>query len=150
MAKPLELIHKLELNEIYPDAIDELEERLKEYPDEVETSVRLGFNLWYVVVENTRMKMNLPTKEYSNRFMNLYNLYSQILLNNADFCWVFGQGINMFWYEFEGATEKLGEELIKRACILDDFYNKFWTEDNNEKIKDRFIGRGIFANYYIT
>jgi hypothetical protein len=53
-------IHALEVSEDYPAAIDALEERLREEPDDAEAVVRLAFNLWYVVAERDGLGTQLP------------------------------------------------------------------------------------------
>jgi hypothetical protein len=148
MSMSLDNIHKLEYVEDYPAAINELELRLKENPNEVETIIRLGFNLWYAVVENDSMEKNLPVKQYASRFMALFYQYQDTLKNSADFCWVFGQGIQMFWFYFPGATEMLGQLLIDNACRLDNFYKHFWKNLPHCLIAERFKGRSIFDKYY--
>ncbi len=150
MSMSLDQIHNLEFSEDYPAAIDELESRLKENPNEVETIVRLGFNLWYAVVENDCLKKNLPVQQYASRFMALFSQYHDTLKDNADFCWVFGQGIQMFWFFFPGAYEKMGQSLIDKACSLDDFYRRFWKGMTHTELVERFKGRGIFERYYCT
>jgi hypothetical protein len=148
MSMSLDNIHELELAEDYPAAIDELELRLKENPNEVETIIRLGFNLWYAVVENECMKKNLPVKQYASRFMDLFHQHYDTLKNNADFCWAFGQGIDMFWFYFSGATKKMGQSLIDNACRLDNFYERFFKDLPPYEIVERFKGRGILDKYY--
>jgi len=150
MLMSLDNIHKLEFSEDYPAVIDELELRLKANPNEIETIVRLGFNLWYAVVENDFLKKNLPVEQYASRFMALFNQYHDDLKDNADFCWVFGQGIQMFWFFFPGADEKMGQSLIDNACRLDDFYKRFWKDIPHSEVVERFKGRGIFEKYYCT
>lgn len=148
MPMSLESIHKLEYIYDYPAAIDELELRLKENPNEAETIIRLGFNLWYAVVENDCMGKNLPVKQYASRFMALFSQYRDTLKDNADFCWAFGQGIQMFWFYFPGATEKQGQSLIDNACNLDNFYRRFFKDLPRNEIAKRFKGRGILDIYY--
>lgn len=146
MPLSLQQIHELEVAEEYPAVIDALEERLRVDPTDVETVIRLGFNLWYAAHEHIRMGKKLPVEEYARRFMELFEQYRATLIDNADFCWVFGLGMYLFWFEFPGATEELGASLMERACKLD----KFWVNpdaDAEEKMR-RFKGRGIFASYY--
>ena len=139
----------MEIEEAYPAAINALEERLRSDPSEAETVIRLGFNLWYAIIENDRMQTNLPVQTYAIRFMELFNDYRQTLTNNADFCWAFGQGMNMFWYYFPKATEELGKSLIDEACRLDDFWAKFWTDSVSDAQRtSRLKGRGILEKYY--
>ena len=141
-------IHKLEIMEKYPDVIDALEERLQTHSHEAETIIRLGFNLWYAVVENLRMGMDLPTEDYSERFMVLFKQYKTKLHDESDFCWAFGLGISLFAYMFPGANEQMGDKLLERAKTLDSFYSSFYSPEGEKEIKKRFSGRGIFANYY--
>lgn len=141
-------IHGLELREDYPAAIDALEARLRTDPSEREVVIRLGFNLWYVVVEADRMQKQLPTEKYAARFMDLFNRYRTQLEGDADFCWVFGLGMSMFWYHFPGANKELGEALLTQAKEIDPFYERMFREHGQAEIAERFRGRGIFAKYY--
>jgi hypothetical protein len=148
MCLPWDDIHALEVAEDYPAAIDALESRLSQNPAETEAIIRLGFNLWYAVVEDTRMGKRLPTAQYAQRFMDLLHQYHESLQSNADFCWAFGQGIHLFWHELSGATEQLGQSLINRACALDSFWARFWTDVSDFEAGERLKDRGILANYY--
>jgi hypothetical protein len=148
MSLPLDKIHELEISQVYPKAIDELELRLEENPNDNETVIRLGFNLWYAITENDRMGTQLPTEQYASRFMQLFHQYHDVLKDNADFCWAFGEGMKMDWYYFPGATEELGQSLIDQACRLDNFYKRFWKDLPKDALVERFKGRGILASYY--
>lgn len=148
-ALPWQRIHELEIGEAYPAAIDALEERLRVHPDEMEAVIRLGFNLWYAVVEETRLKNCVPVEECAERFMKTFHTYKESLGDNADFCWAFGLGIDLFWHMFPGATKETGASLIQRAAQLDEFWNRFSKgEVPVEEYAARFAGRGIFAAYY--
>jgi hypothetical protein len=147
--KSLDEIHNLEKAEQYPEVIDSLEERLKKDPSDIETVIRLGFNLWYAAHENQRMQKQLPEGKYRKRFMELLRIYKRSLWNNPDFCWAYGLGLALFWYEFPDASEKIGKELINQACKLD----PFWAAVKNQnatlaEMKKRLKGRGIFEVYY--
>ena len=148
MTLSLSEIHEFEIREDYPTAINKLEAHLEENPTGPETVIRLGFNLWYTVIENDRIGKNLPTEDYASRFMALFHTYRERFWKNADFCWAFGKGINLFWYHFPGATEELGQTLIDRASELDPFYERFWSDLPPCAVRDRFKGRGILALYY--
>ncbi len=144
----LSQIHELEVNERYPGAIKALEERLEAFPDETETVIRLGFNLWYAVVEADRMAQ-LPVEEYSKCFVQLLRHYMPSLSDNADFCWAYGLGIELFWYHFPGGSEKEGIALTRRAGELDKFW-KFFQDSTitQEQIAQHLAGRGILGEYY--
>jgi hypothetical protein len=144
MSLPWSEIHELEVREDYPAAINALEDRLRDYPSEKEAVVRLGFNLWYASHEDARMRKGLPTDRYSRRFMELFREYQSEMWTDADSCWVFGLGLSLFWYDIPGADEKLGEALLTRAKELDEFYVRM----DQEQMRIRFRGRGIFASYY--
>ena len=137
-------IHDLEVREDYPAAIDALEARLATNPEDHEAVRRLGFNLWYAVIEQTRMRKVLPLEEYARRFMELYRAYADQLTDDADFCWAFGLGMSMFWYNFPGATEEEGNGLLQRARSLD----PIWAHLEGGTDLSRLKGRGIFAAYY--
>jgi hypothetical protein len=129
----------------------------------------LGFNLWYVVVENDRMDKNLLTERYASRFMELFEQHKNRLADNADFCWAFGLGMSLFWYYFPAATEELGNALLKHAQQLDPFWKRFGRQDNalfcllgrvsprlygfckrrtSQEEARRLSSRGIFSSYY--
>jgi hypothetical protein len=148
MALSWNQLHDLEVREDYPAAIDALEERLRANPSEKEAVIRLGFNLWYATVEDARMQKGLPVERYATRFMELFRQYQTQFESDADFCWAFGQGISLSWYEFPGADERLGEALLQRAKQLDAFYASFYAPRTQGEIIERFRGRGIFARYY--
>jgi hypothetical protein len=137
-------IHELEVLEDYPAAIDALEDRLRQPPLEGEAVVRLGFNLWYATHEEARMRKGLPTERYASRFMELFREHRSQMEGDPDFCWAFGLGLSLFWFEFPGADEGLGEALLARAKELDPFYARM----DQEEMRARFRGRGIFASYY--
>jgi len=140
-------IHQLEMEESYPAAIEAIEARLRADPADVEAVIRLGFNLWYAAHGMDRMQKVLPKEAYATRFMELLGAYRQRLADNADFCWAFGLGISLFWFEFPGADEATGEALLAQARLLDPFYRHLFSM-GQEKIAERFRGRGIFAAYY--
>lgn len=140
-------IHELEVCEDYPAVMDALEARLAADPADYEAVRRLGFNLWYAVIEQRRMGKELPVEQYASRFMELYREYAQRLVNDADFCWAFGLGISMFWYKFPGATEDEGKGLLERARALDPFWKRF-GQPGVEQDMSRLRNRGIFAAYY--
>src|SRR5881397_3601722 len=137
MALSLSHIHEREIAEDYPLVINALEDRLRENPNEAETVIRLGFNLWYAVVENDRMGKLLPTDQYARRFMELFSQYGETLKNNPDFCGSFGLGMQMFWYFFPGATAERGTSLIDHACILDTFYVRLKQGLTNHELAER-------------
>lgn len=134
----------MEVREDYPAVIDALEERLRAHPSDRETVVRLGFNLWYAVVEVIRMQKPLPIEHYAVRFMELFHKYRSHFETDADFCWAFGLGMSLFPLEFPGADETLGEALLERAREQD----PFWRRMQHDEMIERFRGRGIFAKYY--
>ena len=152
MRHPAELpswptIHDLEVHEEYPAAIDALECRVAADPEDSEAVIRLGFNLWYAVVEQLRMGKPLPTAQYAKRFMDLYERYSTTLADSADFCWAFGLGMSLFHHDFPGASAEEGEKLLGRARSLDAFWARF-TEPGAEVDMARIRNRGIFTAYY--
>ena len=138
-------VHDLEVREDYPSAIDALEARLAIDPDDHEAVRRLGFNLWYAVIEQMRMGKELPVEEYARRFMDLYRAYASRLAGDADFCWAFGLGMSMFWYNFPGATEEEGNRLLERARQLDPMWASLHEHGTD---LSRLRGRGIFQSYY--
>lgn len=145
----LNQIHELEVNERYPDAIDALEDRLLAFPCEPETVIRLGFNLWYAVAEADRMALQLPVDEYGKRFMELLGRHRSALSDNADFCWAFGLGLELFWHYFPDGSEDEGMALTARAGELDAFWQSLFDGTiTQKKIAQRLAGRGIFASYY--
>jgi hypothetical protein len=140
-------IHEFEVREDYPAAIDALEARLAADPLDPEAVRRLGFNLWYAVVEQRRMGKDLPVEEYATRFMQLYRQYAHALADDADFCWAFGLGMSLFWHDFPGATEEEGNRLLDRARLLEPFWRSL-GQPNIEQDMSRLRDRGIFAAYY--
>jgi len=162
-------IHNLEMQEDYPTAIDALEERIKAYPNESETVIRLGFNLWYAVVENERLAKNLLVEKYATRFTELYKTTREAFIENTDYCWAYGLGLSMFWYHFPNTTEEEGKALLNRAKEKDIFWARFMQQSNfYERLLQRFASsiywwikkkrtkeilmrldnRGIFTSYY--
>ena len=138
-------IHDLEMEEVYPDAIDALEARLASDPEDVEAVIRLGFNLWFAVEGDLRMRMNLPVEQYAARFMELLQLHAERLKDNADFCWAFGLGISLFWYFIPGSTEEQGKQLLQHARELDPLWANLFEPGSD---LSRLKGRGIFERYY--
>ncbi len=141
-------LHDLEVREDYPAAIDALEARLRADPAEREAVIRLGFNLWYAVVEADRMQKRLPTAAYAARFMELLRLYQSEMQDDADFCWAFGLGISLFWFDFPEADEAMGLALVRRAEEIDPFYRRMFGAAAQGELAERFRGRGILAKYY--
>lgn len=140
MPTKLEEIHELEVNECYPEVIEALEERVSADFEDWESVIRLGFNLWYAIVENDRLQLNLPVEKYAPRFMDLLHEYTPKMSDNADFCWAYGLGLDLFPHLFPDATPELGKELMKRAREIDSFYAAFGDQPSIQK---RFGGRGI-------
>jgi hypothetical protein len=141
------VIHDLEVREEYPGAIEALESRVAANPEDREAVIRLGFNLWYAVVEQMRMGKPLPTKQYAKRFMDLYGCYSTNLADSADFCWAFGLGMSLFPHDFPGASAEEGDKLLGRARSLDSFWAQF-SEPGAEVDMAPLRNRGIFTAYY--
>ena len=67
MSIPWQTLHRLEMNEEYPAAIEALEAALRAAPDSEELIIRLGFNLWYAVAEQARFDAPLPAELYAKR-----------------------------------------------------------------------------------
>ena len=146
-----EEIREMELRRDYCAAIAALETRLASSAGYGEEAViRLGFNLWLAVVyAMERDEYGEPYAGYARRFVELLRKYEEQLHDNADFCWAFGQGIEMFWPEFPGTTREEGAALIKRAESLDSFWARFWTGGiSREEREEKFRGRGVFEGYY--
>jgi hypothetical protein len=146
-------IHDLEMTEEYPAAIDALEARLAADPQDVEAVRRLGFNLWYAVVENGLLRHPVPAEAYATRFMKLYRQYAEPFAEDADFCWAFGLGLSLFPYYFTDPSdqeslrrlEDEGNRLVERAGVLNPMWAKIHSEGSDLA---RFKGRGIFESYY--
>lgn len=147
MALSLADIHKLEVAETYPNAIDQLEKRIAEGYTDSETVIRLGFNLWYAVAEESRLKLPIPSEAYRSRFVGLWQDYQSRLNDDPDFCWAFGLGVSLFAHEFDSISEAEGDELLARAAQLDPFYR---GQFDSADLSVRFTGRGIFESYYNT
>ncbi len=145
-------IHDLEIGEEYPAAIDALEARIAADPQDAEAVRRLGFNLWYAVAEESRIRNPIPAKEYATRFMALYRQYADQLSQDADFCWAFGLGLSLFPFYFCNAKDEAGHRLVEaegnqlldRARSLE----PMWAELPEAPDLSRLKGRGIFASYY--
>ena len=147
MSPSLVAIHELEMAKRNVEAIEALEAFLLEHPGDAEAVIRLGFNCWYVTVENEPLGLGIDEGKYASRFMQLFRRYRDALKDNADFCWAYGLGISMFWHHFPGAEESLGEDLLAEARRLDDFWRRFPHVTNEEKVR-RLSGRGILEEYY--
>lgn len=149
-----EEIRELELRRRYPEAITALEKRLSDNTDfEEEVVVRLGFDLWLVVVDaHEKNKWEEPYTSYALRFVELLRIFRRRLYGNADFCWAFGLGIKMFWHNFPGLSKEEGESLMKRAESLDGFWARFLVSGGGgvtqEEMREKFRGRGVFEEYY--
>lgn len=94
---------------------------MQAHPHDPEIVIRLGFNLWLAVVEANRIGLKLPIDAYAKQFVWLFRQYESELRNNADFCWAFGLGIELFWFSFPGMTEEEGKAWTARACARDAF-----------------------------
>lgn len=147
MALSLSEIHELEVTETYPGAIDELEKRIAEGYSDSETVIRLGFNLWYAVAEEYRLKLSIPGEAYRTRFVNLWRDFQGRMGDEPDFCWAFGLGASLFAHDFDGISEADGNRLLERAGQLDPFYA---GELDTAGLSARFTGRGILESYYNT
>ena len=151
-------IYDLEVDYKYPAIIEALEERLKENPDDKEAVIRLGFHYWYITAEYRCLGLNIPWEKYTARFRELLENYKETLGNDADFCFSYGLGLDLFYYHFvpdatDGksvkAYESLGKKLLKKAASLDPFYKKFnKSKATQEEIAQHFSGRGCFLKYY--
>jgi hypothetical protein len=93
------------------------------------------------------MRKGLPTERYASRFMELFHEHRSQMEDDPDFCWAFGLGLSLFWFEFPGGDENSGDALLTRARKLDPFYARMYRM-NQEEMSARFRGRGIFASYY--
>jgi hypothetical protein len=155
MAPSWDEIYELEVNLMYPAAIEALEERLKGDPDEKEAVIRLGFHYWFVISENDCLSLNVPVEQYAARFRELLWTYEDILGEDADFCFSYGLGLSLSFYDLVArmddleAYEALGKKLMKKAASLDAFYKRLNKgKVTQEQIARHFRGRGCFARYY--
>lgn len=145
-------IHRLEVGEEYPAAIDALEARLAADLLDIEAVRRLGFNLWYAVAEDSRIRNPIPAKEYAARFNELHRQYVHRFSDDADFCWAFGLGLSFYSFHLSGTTDEAGRRILEsegyrlldRARSLD----PMWAELARGTDLSRLRGRGIFASYY--
>lgn len=71
MPLTLDEIHLLEVREDYPAAINALEDRVGADPSDSEAVIRLGFNLWYAVVEDMRMSLRSLHRPRLRRILDL-------------------------------------------------------------------------------
>lgn len=134
-----------------PAALSALEERLSRDEGDAESVIRLGFGLWNVVVEPDLFPgfSDDDIPRCAARFMELLREYETKLWGNADFCWSFGLGLQLFWFVFPGGEEEVGERLKQRACQLDPLYRRLnGAEASNQEMIARFIGRGSLDVYY--
>lgn len=151
-------IYVLEVNYKYPTIIEALEERLKENPDDKEAVIRLGFHYWYITAEYRCLDLNIPWEQYTARFRELLETYKDTLGNDADFCFSYGLGLDLFHYHLVPdandvnslkAYESLGKKLLKKAESLNPFYKKFNKSKVTQKeIAQHFSARGCFLKYY--
>lgn len=142
-------IGQLEITGAYPRAIEALEGLLHRDPGNIEIVARLGFNLWYAAHEADRMGKRLPVESYRKRFMELLREHREKGLSSGEFCWAFGLGLDLFWYEFPGATETMGPDLLSRAEKLDPFWMRIRKGNVKQvEIDRRFKDKGIFSSYY--
>jgi hypothetical protein len=158
MALSWDEIYILEANYKYPDIIDALEERLKENPDDKEAVIRVGFHYWFITVEYDCLKVKIPFEQYTARFRELLETYKDKFGNDADFCFSYGLGLDMFYYNFVPdakdikslkAYESLGKKLLKKTASLEPFYKKFRKRKaTQEDIAQHFSGRACFLKYY--
>ena len=151
-------IYDLEVGFKYPAIIEALEERLKEDPNDKEAVIRLGFHYWFITAEYQCLKLNIPFEQYTTRFRELLETYKDTFGNDADFCFSYGLGLELFFYYFVPdakdaksvkAYETLGKKLLKKAASLDPFYKKFnKSKATQEDIAQHFSGKGCFLKYY--
>lgn len=150
-------IYELEVNGEYPSIIEALEDILKENPNDKEAVIRLGFHYWYITAEYKCLKLNIPFDQYTARFRELLETYKDVLCNDADFCFSYGLGLYLFFFNFATKDkaqslkvyESLGKKLLKRAAKLDPFYKRFnKSKATQEDIAQHFSGRGCFLKYY--
>lgn len=106
----LNQIHQLEVSESYPAAVDVLEQRLAQNPEE--TVIRLAFNYWLLAEKTSMVQSTLAAEVYAKRFMDLYKKYESQFFKSADFMFAVGLGLSLYWYMFPGATEQLGKNLL--------------------------------------
>jgi hypothetical protein len=145
----LEKAHRLEIDHDYPEAIEFLESALRNDPGNPEIVTRLGFNLWIIATEGDRFGLGDLQAPCARRFMALYREFKSTMYHDADFCWVFGLAMSMFWYMLPGASKELGNELLYQAGQLDPFWKRFSSNQISQKeLAERFRNRGIFASYY--
>lgn len=128
-------------------AIKSLEEVLLQHPGDEEAVIRLGFHYWYVTVEHDLLQVDRSAEDYGRSFMQLFRQYEAALSHHADFCWAFGLGMSMFWFEFPGATKEVGDRLLAKAKELDEFWRKFPNVSLKEEIA-KYGDRGIWTYYY--
>ena len=158
MALSWDDICDLEVNYQYPDIIEALEERLKANPNDKEAVIRLGFHYWYVIAEHGCLGITIPWEIYAARFRELLQGYRKTLGNDADFCFSYGLGLDLFHYYLVSdakdvkilkAYESLGKKLLKKAARLDPFYKKFnRAKITQEEIAEHFSGKACFLRYY--
>ena len=132
-------ISELESVGDHKQAVEAIQTRLIENPDEAEAVIRLGLNLWYALD-------SLPPQEardWAEWFMVLFARHHRPLGGNADFCWAFGKGMCRHWPELPGASEALGRSLVQRAAALDPFWARIESGTLQEGDAQRLEGRGL-------
>ena len=158
MALSWDEIIELEVGYKYPAVIEAIEKRLKENPNDKEAVIRLGFHYWYITAEYDSLGLNIPWEQYTTRFRELLETYKDTFANDADFCYYYGLGLDLFHYHFVSdandvksvkAYEFLGKKLLQKAASLDPFYKKHNKgKTTQEEISQYFSGRGCFLKYY--
>jgi len=116
--KSLEEIHEIEIVENWEDSVCYLEERIKEFPLEKETVLRLIFIYWNLVLEDGCIKHGLDYDELRRKFEELFVKTKSYFENDAEYLWSVGLMIDFY---VKGVNDKepfyfsLGKEMMRKG-----------------------------------
>lgn len=134
--KSLKEIHQLEKSGNWTQAIDALEERLKNDPMEYESVLRLSFILWYLSIEEGCMKHGLDTSRFVGRVRELFFATKDRFKDKSEYLFYFGLMISLLPWEFvpkeERESDKLGEKTKEWDRVAEGLFQRAASGDAND------------------
>ena len=161
-------VDTLEKQERWNEAILLLENSWRQNPNDLKTTIRLGFICWYILVEEGPLEIKNIDLEKLETLLNEVTQFGLTnFITNKDFLWCFGYMMSLFPYFFGDYEfwEEKGILMLKTAyelCPDDPIYKYTYSGSYSNKerklkkelhhvqavLEERFQGEGVLSEYF--
>lgn len=145
-------------------------ENWKEKPDDLKTSIRLGFHCWYFLAEDAYQHFENVDLDEMVQLLNQVKDYGLLhFMEDGEFLWCFGYMVYMYPFYFgeynyweakslmmlKRATERFPEKIVYRYTYLSCFSDaakeqKAVYYQLQTVLKEKFKGDGLLSDYFIS